>query len=60
MYNYENELDAIRIKLYEETINLEKDEIVRMINTRAQKIAQEFGIRIVHEACENDVQAMAL
>jgi pyruvate formate-lyase activating enzyme-like uncharacterized protein len=58
MNNYENELDEIRIKLYEETSNMEKDEIVRMANAHAQKIAQEFGIHIVKETSENYFQAM--
>jgi hypothetical protein len=60
MSNYENELDEIRIKLYEETSNMEKDEIIRMVNTHAQKIAQEFGIHIVKEINENDVQAVII
>ena len=58
MNNYENTLDEIRIKLYEETSNMEKDEIVRMVNTHAQKIAQEFGIHIVQETHENYSQTM--
>ncbi|MDR1318879.1 MAG: hypothetical protein LBJ90_04570, partial [Treponema sp.] len=28
---------------------MEKDEMVRLVNTHAQKIAQEFGIHIVKE-----------
>jgi pyruvate formate-lyase activating enzyme-like uncharacterized protein len=58
MNNYENELDEIRIKLYEETNSMGKDEIVRMVNTHARKIAQEFGIPIVKETGENYFQAM--
>jgi stress response protein YsnF len=51
--NFENELDKIRIKLYEETSNMGKDEIVKTVNVHAQKIAQEFGIHIVKETSEN-------
>ena len=58
MNNYENELDETRIKLYEATSNMEKDKIVRMVNTHAKKIAQEFGIHIVKEADENYSQTM--
>jgi hypothetical protein len=58
MNNYENELDEIRIKLYEETSNMKKDEIVRMINTHAQKIAQEFGIHIAKKTSENYFQTL--
>ncbi|MDR1468436.1 MAG: hypothetical protein LBT00_04010 [Spirochaetaceae bacterium] len=50
MNNYENELDEIRVTLYEETCNRGKDEIVEMVNTHAHKIAQEFGIPIAKEA----------
>jgi hypothetical protein len=53
MNNYEDQLDEIRIKLYEETNGLEKDEIIRMVNSHAKKVAQEFGIRIINEPIEN-------
>jgi hypothetical protein len=56
MDNYENELDKIRIKLYEETNNMKKDEIIGIVNTHAQKIAKEFGIRIVKETPEKYFQ----
>jgi hypothetical protein len=56
MNNYENELDNIRVKLYEETSNMEKDEIIDTVNTHAQKIAQEFGIRMAKEITENHLQ----
>jgi pyruvate formate-lyase activating enzyme-like uncharacterized protein len=58
MNDYENELDEIRIKLYEETSNMEKDKIVKMVNTHAQKIAQEFGIHIAKETRKNYSQTM--
>jgi pyruvate formate-lyase activating enzyme-like uncharacterized protein len=60
MTNYENELDEIRIRLYEETSDMKKDEIVRIINTRAKKIAQEFGIHITKETDENYFQTIDL
>jgi hypothetical protein len=53
MSDYENELDRIRVKLHEETITMQKDEIIDLVNTHAQKIAREFGIRIVKETPEN-------
>jgi hypothetical protein len=56
MDNYENELDKTRVKLYEETNNMKKDEIIGMVNTHARKIAEEFGIRIVKEIPENYFQ----
>ena len=46
MNNFENQLDEIRIKLYEDTKMLCKDDIINTINSNAQKIAHEFGINI--------------
>jgi hypothetical protein len=46
MNNFENQLDAIRIKLYEETKEMDKEEIIRNVNSHAQNIAQKFGIKI--------------
>ena len=46
MTDFENQLDEIRIKLYEETKNLEKADIINTVNFDAQKIAHEFGIKI--------------
>jgi hypothetical protein len=46
MNNFENQLDIIRIELFEETKNMEKDDIIRNVNCHAKKIAQEFGIKI--------------
>ncbi|MDR3131425.1 MAG: hypothetical protein LBU18_07750 [Treponema sp.] len=53
MNNYEDQLDEIRIKLYEEMNGLKKNEIIRMVNSHAQKVAQEFGIHIIKEPIEN-------
>ena len=46
MKNFENELDEIRIKLYEETKELDTEEIIKKVNLHAQKIAHEFGFKI--------------
>jgi hypothetical protein len=37
---------------------MKKDEIVRIINTHAKKIAQEFGIHITKETDKNYFQTM--
>jgi hypothetical protein len=49
MNNYENQLDEIRIKLFEETIGMEKSKIIELVNSHAQKIAHDFGINITKE-----------
>jgi hypothetical protein len=53
MNNYESQIDEIRIKLYEETNGLPKNEIIKMVNSHAKKVTQEFGIHIVKEPIEN-------
>jgi hypothetical protein len=53
MKNYEDQLDEIRIKLDEKTNGLEKNEIIRRVNSHAERVAREFGIYIVKEPVEN-------
>ena len=45
MKGFENELDRIRIELYEKTKGME-EEIILNVNSNTKKIAQEFGINI--------------
>ena len=47
---YEAEIDAIRIKLYEETKHLTKEERIKRANDKAQKLAAQFGFTIVPSA----------
>ncbi|MCL2792241.1 MAG: hypothetical protein FWD87_04045 [Spirochaetaceae bacterium] len=51
MNSFENQLDEIRIKLYEETKEMSKEDIIKNVNTHAQKIAHEFGIKIEKIDC---------
>jgi hypothetical protein len=53
MNNFEDQLDEIRINLYEETKEMDKEEIIRAVNSHAQKIAHEFGI-IISNTIETD------
>jgi len=46
MNNFENQLDEIRIKLYEETKEMKKEDIIKNVNSHARNIAKEFGIKI--------------
>ena len=46
MNNFEDQLDVIRLKLYEETKEMDKEDIINNVNSHAQRIAQEFGIKI--------------
>jgi hypothetical protein len=47
--NFEAELDAIRIKLYEETKHMTPEEHTRWTNERGQRLAAEFGFTIREE-----------
>ena len=46
MSKCEAEIDAIRIKLYEETKHLTREERIKRTNDKAQKLAAQFGFAI--------------
>ena len=43
-YDYEAEIDAIRLKLYEETKDLTMEEQIQRSKQLAQRLAKEYGI----------------
>jgi septin family protein len=49
----EEELDAIRIKLYEETKDLTMEERIKRVNDKAKKLAEQYGFTIVSSARRN-------
>jgi len=50
MNRCEAEIDAIRVKLYEETKHLTREERIKRINDKGQRLAAEFGFTIVPSA----------
>ena len=60
MKNFENELDDIRIKLYEETKGLDTEDIIKNVNSHAKNIAKEYGIQIRNTITEKYSQAVNL
>jgi len=56
MKDFENELDKIRIELYEKTRGLDKEEIIENVNSRAKKIALEFDIKFERTSVEEYFQ----
>ena len=48
MKNFEDELDKIRVELFEETKGMDKKDIIKSVNSHAYKIALEHGIKIEH------------
>ena len=47
MNRCEREIDAIRLKLYEETKNLTRKEQMKRTRDNAQKLAAEYGFTII-------------
>ena len=57
MNDFENQLDEIRIRLFEETNKMDKEDIIRTVNSHARIIACKFGINI--ETIEHSVVSAA-
>ena len=49
MNRCEAEIDAIRLKLYEETKNLTKEEQNNRLRKKGQELAAQFGFTIIHQ-----------
>ena len=58
MNNFEDQLDEIRVQLYEETKAMDTEEIINAVNAHAHKIAHEFGITVSSPVNENSFQAV--
>jgi pyruvate formate-lyase activating enzyme-like uncharacterized protein len=58
MNNFEDQLDEIRIKLYEETKGMDEEDIIRNVNSHARNIAQKFGIEIYSTADKEPAPAL--
>jgi len=50
MNRCETEINAIRVKLYEETKHLTREEQNKRLNDRVQKAAAQFGFTIIPSA----------
>ena len=48
--NYEDEIDAIRVKLYEETKGLTVEERVKRSSAITREMAAQYGFKIVKSA----------
>jgi hypothetical protein len=46
-FEFEDELDAIRIDLYEQTKGMSIDETVAYFKSLADPVAKEFNIRVI-------------
>ncbi|MCL2412265.1 MAG: hypothetical protein FWC97_11555 [Treponema sp.] len=53
IYKDEAEIDAIRIKLYEETKDMTKEEQNNRLRETGQRLADEFGFKIAPAANDN-------
>ena len=52
MNKCEKEIDAIRLKLYEETKDLTKEEDNKRLSELGRKLAHEYGLKIIPVANE--------
>jgi len=52
MNKSEAEIDATRLKLYEETKHLSNTEHTKLVNEKARKAADEYGFTIYHSVEE--------
>jgi hypothetical protein len=50
MIDFENWLDEIRVKLYEQTKNLREEDVIKAVNADAERIAAQYGFSIVKAA----------
>ena len=46
MKDFEEELDEIRVELFEEIKGMDKEDVIKSVNSHAHKIALEHGIKI--------------
>ena len=50
MNSSEAEIDAIRLKLYEETKHMTSEEHTKWSNERGQRLSAQYGFKIVESA----------
>ena len=50
MSNFEDELDRIRVELYEELKGLTNAESAKIVGSRTKKIAEQYKIKIIAES----------
>ena len=58
MKDFEDELDKIRIELFEKTKEMDKKDIIKSVNSHANKIALEYGIKIERRIKEEYIQTV--
>jgi len=46
MKDFEDEIDIIRVELFEKTKEMGKEALIVNVNSHAKKVAKEFGINI--------------
>ncbi|GMO66566.1 MAG: hypothetical protein Ta2A_14840 [Treponemataceae bacterium] len=56
MNNFEDQLESIRLKLYEQTKDMEKNTAIEFVNNEARKIGNRYGFKIV----KDDESALAV
>ena len=49
MNNFEDKLEEIRLKLYEETKNMDKMDAINFINEKARKIVSKYNMKVLYD-----------
>ncbi|MDR2836164.1 MAG: hypothetical protein LBV69_08245 [Bacteroidales bacterium] len=47
MTDFEDQLESIRMKLYEQTKDMEKIKAIEFVNNEAKKIGEKYGFKII-------------
>ena len=58
MKDFEDELDKIRIELFEDTKGMDTKDIIKSVNSHAYKIASQYGIKIERNVKEEYIQTV--
>jgi hypothetical protein len=57
MNNFEDKLEEIRLKLYEETKNMDKMDAINFINENARKIVSKYNLSVLY--AKDDIGSVA-
>jgi len=57
--NFEDQLDEIRVKLYEQSKDLSREDFVKGINARGRAIAEQYNMTVIRSAADAPRQKKA-
>ena len=60
MIRCEAEIDTTRVKLYEETKHLTREERIKRVNDKAKKLAEQYGFSVVPSVRVAEAKSVAI